>query len=245
MQIIPAIDLSKGKCVRLYQGDFGKMTEYSNSPLLIAQQFVQSGARELHIVDLDGAKLGKEQQFSLIAKISQQNAIVIQVGGGIRSQQQIEQYLSSGVSRVVIGSKAITCVDEVKEWLSVFGAEKIVLALDVKMDERKQPLLCLQGWQQTLSHTLWDLLDDYADKIKYVLCTDISRDGTLQGCNVQFYQQCQQRYPHLLFQASGGIGALSDLRSLMKLNLYGIIVGKALYENCFSLDEAINEVKIC
>lgn len=245
MKIIPAIDLKDGKCVRLYQGDFDKITEYSGLPLLVAQQFAELGASELHIVDLDGAKLGKEQQFSFIAQICEQNALPIQVGGGIRCQQQIEKYFAAGVSRVVIGSKAITCIDEVKEWLALFGPEKIVLALDVKMDEWDQPILVTQGWQQSSRQTLWDLLDIYENtSLKYILCTDIGCDGTLKGSNVRLYQQCLQRYPNLLFQASGGVGTLSDLRLLNTLDLYGVIVGRALYENRFSFSEAINEVKV-
>ncbi len=239
MQILPAIDIKEGKCVRLYQGAFDKVTEYSHSPLAVANAYIAEGATQLHIVDLDGAKRGCCAQMEIMAQLGQL-PITIQVGGGIRTTSQIESLLSTGVSRVVIGSMAITQPQTVKAWLQKFGAEKIILAMDLRLNTLGEPWLVTQGWQQAAQCNLWELLEFYTKYgLQTILCTDISRDGTLLGPNFSLYAACQQRFPELCVQASGGISSIADLQYLKRLNLSGAIVGKALYEKRFSLTEAL------
>jgi len=241
MYIYPAIDLKAGECVRLYQGSFDQITSYDKDPLAVAQHFCQQGAKFLHIVDLDGAKDGQPAHAEVIFKIVQQTDLHVQMGGGIRHKEQIAELLDKGVSRVILGSIAMSQPQEVKKWLQEFGAEKIVLALDVRVNEQGEPHLASHGWQADTAISLWELLEEYNHSaLKHVLCTDIACDGTLQGPNVALYQMCQTRYPHLHFQASGGIGNLEDLKKLSRVPVAGVIIGKALYEKRFTLAEALN-----
>jgi len=239
MNIYPAIDLKSGECVRLYKGSFTDVTVYEKDPVQVAIDYAEQGATDLHIIDLDGAKEGNPANVELIARILQVTRLQVQVGGGIRTKAQIEAYFNQGVSRVIVGSMAITDPSTVKSWLNEYGDDKIVLALDVRMDEKKQPLVATHGWQVNSTTALWDILDLYLDvPLKNILCTDISRDGTLEGPNVELYKECITRYPQLLFQASGGVSSLQDLEDLARIPVSGAIVGKALYENQFSLVEA-------
>lgn len=246
MQVIPAIDIKSGKCVRLYQGKFEQMTEYSGHPWEIANAYAKSGAQELHIVDLDGAKEGEAVQLSRVAQICQLEGLNIQIGGGIRSHRHIKILFADGASRVVIGSMAVTNPKQVKEWMQEFGAERIVLAFDINIDKNGEPIVVTNAWQKQGTQTLWELIDLYKDStLKHVLCTDVSRDGTLQGPNFDLYATCQQKYPDIQFQASGGIGSLDDLVALKKLKMHGAIVGKALLEKRFTLEEALKKVASC
>lgn len=246
MNIYPAIDLKSGACVRLYQGCYDQVTLYENDPLTLAKSFFKDGAMTLHIVDLDGAKQGESINADLIIKIAQESGLQIQSGGGIRTKQQIAAMLNKGIHRIVLGSTAILQPDNVKNWIQEFGPERIVLALDIRIDTAGNPMLALQGWQEASKKTLWEVLDEYRDSLlKHVLCTDISRDGTLSGVNINLYRECIHRYPTLYFQASGGVSTLSDLCELAALSVSGVIIGKALYENKFSLRDAINAVTSC
>jgi phosphoribosylformimino-5-aminoimidazole carboxamide ribotide isomerase len=240
MNVIPAIDIKSGKCFRLYQGKFEQMTEYAGHPWEIANAYAKSGAHELHIVDLDGAKEGEAVQLSRVAQICQLDGLNIQIGGGIRTHRHIKILFADGASRVVIGSMAVTNSKQVKEWMQEFGSDRIVLAFDINMDKKGEPIVVTDGWQTQGSQSLWELIDLYKDaELKHVLCTDINRDGTLQGPNFALYEECQKRYPNILFQASGGIGSLDDLVALKKLKMSGAIVGKALLEKRFTLEEAL------
>jgi len=243
MQIIPAIDLKDGHCVRLLKGDFSAVTQYKNAPLDVALEYQQQGAAYLHIVDLDGARNASPQHTTIIEAICQATQLTIQVGGGIRSTAQIENLLAAGVARVIIGSMAITDAATVKAWLEKFGADKIVLALDILQDEQQTPWLYTHAWQEKSLLSLWDLLADFQSSgLKHVLCTDIARDGTLTGPNITLYQHCQARFPTMSFQASGGVGSLKDIIALKQINLAAAIIGKALYENKVSLVEILAEV---
>ncbi len=243
MLIIPAIDIKAGKCVRLYQGKFEQITEYAGHPWEIANRYAKEHAKELHIVDLDGAKDGEAVQMSRIAQICQLEGLNIQIGGGIRTHRHIKILFADGAARVVIGSLAVSEPEKVKEWMLEFGPERIVLAFDVNIDQKNNPMVVTHAWQTQEKKTLWELIDMYSDvPLKNVLCTDISRDGTLQGPNISLYEQCHKRYPDLLFQASGGIGSLDDLVALKKLKMHGAIVGKALLEKKFTLQEALTKV---
>src|SRR3990167_3774637 len=243
MNIYPAIDLKSGECVRLFQGRYDTVTIYEKDPIALAKSFSEQGATVLHVVDLDGASIGQSVNFNLISKIVDVPGLKIQTGGGFRTKQQVQNALNSGIFRVVLGSHAILKPDDVKMWINEFGSEKIVLALDVRFDNNGDPKLALQGWQIESQKNLWQLLDEYQDvSLKHVLCTDIQCDGTLQGPNFNLYRECKKRYPTLHFQASGGISTLSDLKKLSEIPISGAIVGKALYENKFSLQDAFNEI---
>jgi phosphoribosylformimino-5-aminoimidazole carboxamide ribotide isomerase len=245
MIIYPAVDLYKGNCIRLFCGDFNQQTFYSNDPIEVANNYADAGAKFLHVVDLDGARQGCLVQHDLIIQMQCKSNLKIQMGGGIRNRESIEKLLNHGISRVILGSVAVNEPLLVKKWLDQYGAERIVLAFDVKINEKGEPILATQGWKNLSTKILWDLLDEYSLTAKHVLCTDISRDGTLQGPNKSLYQACALRYPKINFQASGGIQSLKDLQSLNQISMAGVIVGKALYEKKFSLSEAISEVAKC
>lgn len=246
MQIYPAIDLRNNQCVRLLQGQFAQMTIYSADPLAIAQQYATQGATWLHMVDLDGAQQNGHNHWHIAQQIQQQTPLNIQFGGGIRNEQHINDLLTMGIKRIVIGSMAIQQPHTVKQWLRKFGAEQLVIALDVFWQNDADPLIAIQGWQQKTNFTLWQLLEDYQDSgLKHILCTDISRDGLLQGPNLALYQQCQQNYPDYALQASGGISSLTDLKQLQSTKVAGVIIGKALYEQRFTVQDALQETTTC
>ncbi len=240
MIIYPAIDIKDGQCVRLYQGNFDQQTVYDNTPLTMAKNYKQFGASYVHVVDLDGAKNGQAAQSAQIFEIAKQSDLMVQTGGGIRDQETIEKYLKNGVHRVVLGSIAVKDPALVKGFLTTFGGEQILLAIDININQEGTPMAAVHGWQQESDTSLWQLIDTYQKSgLKHILCTDISKDGTLQGPNFALYQECLTRYPDLSIQASGGVSSLQDIQTLKKLKVAGVIVGKALYENCFSLEEAL------
>ncbi len=238
--IFPAIDLMGGKCVRLFQGDFNQRTDYSVSPVDMAKNFAEAGAKWIHIVDLDGAKSEQSQQAELITRIAKHAGLKVQTGGGLRNISQIQKLLAGGVSRVVIGSLAVSNPTQVKHWISELGPDKFTLALDINIDAHGTPRPALRGWQDTSPKTLWQVIDGYINTgVKSVLVTDIAKDGVLQGANTQLYQDFISRYPSLNLITSGGVGSLANVRALKALNPAGIIIGKALYENKFTLAQAI------
>lgn len=238
--IIPAIDLIDGTVVRLYQGDYDKKTEYQLDPVDVVHRYADDGATWLHIVDLTGAKDTSKRQLELIRTMVNTKRMQFQAGGGIRSEDDVTQLLSAGVSRVVIGSLAVKEPELVKHWITKYGSDAIVLALDVNIDDDGNKLIATHGWQQSSGVALEDLLNDFAEVgVKHVLCTDISRDGTLQGANVELYQQMQQQFPGIAWQASGGIGGLQDIQALRPANVEGVILGRALLEGKFTVKEAI------
>lgn len=238
--IIPAIDLIEGRCVRLYKGDFDQRTDYNENPLEVAKSFAAQGATRIHIVDLDGAKRGNTEQTDLIIQIAQESGLKVQTGGGIREISQIQTLLAGGVDRVVVGSLSVTNPQMVKFWINEVGADKIIIALDVNIDDKNIPYPATKGWTEAGSKSLWDVLDDYAGTgLKTVLVTDIDRDGVLQGSNIGLYRDIQKTHPGLNIITSGGVGNISDVKKLKKLNPHGIIIGKALYENRFTVKEAV------
>ena len=240
MIIYPAIDIRAGKCVRLYQGNYSKETIYGDTPIDAAKQFLDKGATWLHLVDLDGAKNPNANQASLINELLRFTPINIQVGGGIRTEYQIDDYFEAGARRVVIGSLAIESPQLVETWLKQHGAERIVLAFDVNFDGVK-PIVMTQAWRKLTDIALFDVVRRFADiGTKHILCTDICRDGALNGPNIDLYQQMIARFPELTIQASGGISQLDDVRGLKHINVSGAIIGRALYEKKFDLSEVLS-----
>ena len=234
--IIPAIDLIDGSVVRLYQGDYEQKTKYEFDPVDVVNDYADQGATWLHIVDLTGAKDTSKRQLTLIKSMRMQ----FQAGGGIRSEEEVAQLLDIGVSRVVIGSLAVKQPELVKSWVTKYGAEHIVLALDINISENGEKLIATHGWQENSGVALEDLLNDFASVgATHVLCTDISRDGTLQGANVELYEEMSARFPNVSWQASGGIGSLNDISALKPTNVGGVILGRALLEGKFTVKEAI------
>nr|WP_314437721.1 1-(5-phosphoribosyl)-5-[(5-phosphoribosylamino)methylideneamino]imidazole-4-carboxamide isomerase [uncultured Brevundimonas sp.] len=239
MLIYPAIDLKDGVCVRLMHGKFDQVTQYDEQPAARLTAFVAEGAEWIHVVDLDGAEAGQAMQHELINQLAKAIDVNIQSGGGVRSRDDVSKLLASGVDRVVIGSLAVTRPDEVAEWLADFGPERITLALDVKIEDGV-PVPALKGWTQSSGVDLWTALDRYPkDAAKHVLVTDVGRDGALTGPNLELLAEIRRRRPDLVLQASGGVSSLDDLSAVKTLGCNGAIVGRALYENRFTLPEAI------
>ncbi|MCO6549069.1 MAG: 1-(5-phosphoribosyl)-5-[(5-phosphoribosylamino)methylideneamino]imidazole-4-carboxamide isomerase [Gilliamella sp.] len=239
--IIPALDLIDGSVVRLHQGDYKQKRDYGNDPLLRLQDYEKQGAKLLHLVDLTGAKDPQKRQILLIQNLINGVQIPVQVGGGIRTEKDIQSLLSAGAARIVIGSTAIKQPELVKQWFSKYGAERLVLALDVRIDNQGNKYVAIHGWQEDSCQTLEQVIDDYLPYgLRHVLCTDISKDGTLSGSNVKLYQEISRKYPQIAFQASGGIGQLSDVKALKDSGVKGVIVGRALLEEKFTVQEAIS-----
>ena len=239
--IIPALDLIDGSVVRLHQGDYDQKRDYGSDPLLRLQEYQRQGAKLLHLVDLTGAKDPKARQITLIQTLIKGVQVPVQIGGGIRTQDDVEALLAAGAARVVIGSTAIKQPELVKQWFSKYGSEALVLALDVRITADGNKYVAIHGWQEDSNQTLEQVIDDYLPHgLKHVLCTDISKDGTLSGSNVRLYREISQKYPQIAFQASGGIGQLDDVKALKDSGVAGVIVGRALLEGKFTVEEAIS-----
>ena len=238
--IIPAIDLINGKVVRLYQGDYGQKTEYTASAQERFDLYVAAGATQLHLVDLDGAKDASQRQLTVIRELLKNTRAPVQIGGGVRSEQDVKDLLDAGANRVVVGSTAVKSPELVMGWMEKYGADKIVLALDVNIDADGRRKIAVAGWQQDSGVTIEDLIERFLPAgLTYVLCTDISRDGTLLGSNVALYQSLAAQYPQVSFQASGGIGGIADIEALKGSGVGGVILGRSLLEGKFTAEEAI------
>lgn len=238
--IIPALDLIDGTVVRLHQGDYAQQRDYGNDPLTRLQGYAAEGAEVLHLVDLTGAKDPAKRQIPLIKTLVAGVNVPVQVGGGIRTEEDVAALLAAGVARVVVGSTAVKSPEIVKGWFTRFGTEALVLALDVRIDAEGVKQVAVSGWQENSGVSLEALIETYQPVgLKHVLCTDISRDGTLAGSNVSLYEEVCARYPQIAFQSSGGIGGLPDIAALRGTGVRGVIVGRALLEGKFNVTEAI------
>ena len=238
--IIPAIDLIDGCVVRLHQGDYGLRRDYGEDPLARLQRYQASGAQLLHIVDLTGAKDPKARQIPLLRELLGSLSIPVQTGGGIRSADDVRSLLNAGAARVVVGSAAVKRTDEVAGWMKTFGADKLVLALDVRINQAGNAEVAVSGRQENSGVLMDDLIRAFEPAgLRYVLTTDISKDGTLAGPNTALYAKLAQTFPNIDFQASGGIGSLDDIRAVSHTGAAGVIVGRALLEGKFTLEEAI------
>lgn len=227
--VIPAIDLIQGQVVRLKQGNFSKVTYYENSPLELASKYFASGRTWIHVVDLDGAKLGNLQQLELIQALKA-TSINIQAGGGIRSLETARSCIKAGIDRLVFGSLALSNPKLMLEIIQEIEPDTVILALDIKM-EQGIPYPAIHGWQQSTSKPLWDWVEFYqAQGINRFLCTDIACDGMMNGPNFYLYQEATQRFPELNWQASGGIRHEDDIKTLEGLGIFEVILGRMLYE---------------
>jgi len=237
MQLLPAIDIRGGRCVRLLKGDFDRETRYDVDPVELAQHYADLGAEWLHVVDLDGAAKGEPVNLDLVKAMRDSAGVNIQLGGGIRSRDNLVRTLAVA-QRVVIGSLAVTAPDQVVTWLNEFGAERFTLALDVRLDDDRTPFITTHGWQKASATTLWDALARFQPNgIEHVLCTDVSKDGALEGPNLALYRDCVERWPAIAFQASGGVRNAADLAALAQIGMRRAVSGKALLEGRLSTTE--------
>jgi len=217
--------------VRLLHGDFARETRYEISPASLLQKYRDMGADWLHVVDLDGAKDGSLGNLPAIVHLAAQRTVKLQVGGGLRNTAAVTQMLDVGVARVVIGSAAVTQIDQVRSWLDHFGPERVALAFDVRLDGGGTPHVATHGWQRQSELSLWSALENFTgSQLKHVLCTDVGRDGALTGPNVGLYAEAVRRHPEIDWQASGGIRGAADLHALDQAGAAAAISGKALLE---------------
>lgn len=233
MFIYPAIDLYESKAVRLYKGDYAQMTVYSDCPAEVAKAFAAAGAKHIHLVDLEGAKKGEPANLETIRSIMEAADLFVEVGGGIRDMKTVEQYLSIGVDRVILGTAAVTNPEFLEEAIATYG-ERIAVGVDLK-----DGYVAIKGWTEKSELTA----DDFFAKmeklgVKTIICTDISRDGAMKGTNRELYQQLSQKYSIDLI-ASGGVSTLEDVKALAAMELHGAIIGKAYYIGAIDLKTAV------
>jgi phosphoribosylformimino-5-aminoimidazole carboxamide ribotide isomerase len=238
LNVIPAIDLRGGNVVRLKQGDYAQQTTYDANPRELAQRYAAAGATWLHLVDLDGARSGALDNLAVIESIAA-DGMRIQAGGGVRSEDDLARLFSAGVSRVVLGSVAIREPERVADWLTRYGAEQLTIALDTRLIDGRWALPSA-GWTEMETRTLDELAPWYAERgARHLLCTDIDRDGMLAGFNLQLYRHLAETVPHLAVQASGGVRSLDDIRAARDAGAKGVILGRALLEARFTIEEAL------
>jgi len=237
MEVIPAIDLLGGEIVRLYQGDFDQVTHYVKDPVELARRYAGAGAQRLHVVDLDGAKTGRQTNLPIIEQLAGLD-IAVQTGGGIRDLAGLRRLLDAGVRRGVVGSAAVKQPELVDTWLEAVGPDAIILALDVRLGENNEPELLVDGWQAGTGQQLWPFVERYLERgAREFLCTDVARDGTLEGPNVELYRACASRFPQAEFIASGGVSSVADLVALDQAGARRVVTGKALLDGRLTLEE--------
>lgn len=231
MDIIVAIDLIDGKCVRLIQGDFKRKKIYYKDPLDVALLLENHGISRLHLVDLDGAKKGKVVHWKILEKIAKSTHLIIDFGGGIHSEEDIRTVFENGGHMATVGSIAVKKPFLLKEWIDTYGGDKILLGVDVKNNK-----IATNGWTQFIDLPFWDFLQEKSNHgVKKIFCTDISRDGVLSGPSFFLYKKIIEEFPNIEFIASGGISNMDDVDKLFNLGCHGVIIGKAIYENKISL----------
>ena len=233
IKVIPAIDLIDGQCVRLSAGDFSRKKVYNAKPLDVAKEFEDAGIQYLHIVDLDAAKQGKPVNLDVIESIASQTNLIIDAGGGIKNNQAIQQLFDVGVQQVTAGSVAVKQVSLVEQWLIDYGADRLILGADVK-----DGFIAIDAWTKQSTQAIEPFLDGYIQKgMRSCICTDIRKDGLLQGPSIALYQSLMNQFPSLNLIASGGVGSLADIEALDAIGCYAVIVGKAIYEQKISLEQ--------
>lgn len=239
MEIIPAIDLLDGRCVRLFQGDYAKVTHYDIDLLELADRYREAGIRRLHVVDLNGARDGLGANRAQIAEVVRSSGLLIQVGGGIRSRENALHWLAAGVERVIVGSAAILAPEAVLGWLSAQDSHRLVPAFDVRLDNgHGPPRAFTHGWRADSGRSLWDLMQLYlAAGVRDFLCTDVARDGTLAGPNIELYAEATRRYPAARIIASGGLSSAADLAGLAATGVAAVVTGRALLDGRLTIGE--------
>lgn len=233
LDIIPAIDIIDGKCVRLSRGDYSQKKIYNEDPLEVALEFQEYGLKRLHLVDLDGAKESHVVNWKVLEQISSRTNLIIDFGGGIKSDEDIEIIFNNGAKMATIGSIAVKNRNLFFEWVDKFGPEKIILGADVN-----QKKIAISGWLEITELNIFDFLDDYlSNGVKKVMCTDISRDGMLNGTSVDLYEEISNKFSNIELIASGGVTSINEIDVLQKMNVSGVIIGKAIYEGKIKLDD--------
>ncbi len=233
IEIIPAIDVIDGKCVRLTQGDYTQKKSYHDHPLEVAKRFEAFGIRRLHLVDLDGAKEKKVVNHRVLEDVCSKTGLVVDFGGGIQSDDDIKIAFECGANQITGGSVAVKNRDLFGKWLSNYGGEKIILGTDTKNKK-----IAVHGWQETSDVWLWDIIEEYLPQgIKYTISTDVAKDGLLEGPSFDLYKEIQDKYQMLNIIASGGVAHIHDVEKLNEMNIYGVIIGKAIYEERIKLDD--------
>ena len=237
MKIFPAIDLYDKKAVRLFKGDYAQMTVYNDDPVAVARDFEKQGAEYIHVVDLEGAKIGVPAHLDVVKAIAENTSLFIEIGGGIRNMETVDKYLSVGASRVILGTAAVNDEAFLREAVSKYG-DKIAVGADVK-----NGCIAIKGWLETSGMTLEDFLQKMESiGVRNIICTDISKDGAMKGTNLALYKTLSEKF-RLDITASGGVSSMEDIRQLRKMDLYGAIVGKAYYTGAIDLKEALEVAK--
>ena len=235
IELIPAIDIIEGKCVRLVQGQYQQKKTYSDQPLQVARHFAGLGVRRLHLVDLDGAKAGKVVNLDILQSIAEDTALVIDFGGGIKSDEDIQSVFDAGAAMITAGSIAVKDRAKVEKWLAEYGPEKIILGADTRDGK-----ISINAWQEDTTLGIFDFVQGYMNLgIKRLICTDIARDGMLGGTALDLYKALKDRFPSLEIIASGGVSGMEDIRELDQAGIDGVIFGKAFYEGNITSQEIV------
>ncbi len=237
INIIPAIDIIAGQCVRLTQGDYEQKKVYNEDPLAMAREFEAAGIKNLHLVDLDGAKAQDVVNLPVLERIVLETSLKVDFGGGVKTDEAIQKVFKAGAFQVTGGSIAVKSPETFSRWLGKYGPERLILGADVKNGK-----VAINGWQEESTLELTAFLEDYVEKgVRYVICTDVSKDGMLEGPAVALYKDIIRQFPDLKLIASGGVSNMEDIKILSEEGLYGVIVGKAIYEGRITLEE-INQM---
>ena len=237
MILFPAIDLYDGKAVRLFKGYYAQMTVYSHNPIEIARDFEKKGAKAVHLVDLEGAKDGTTPNLQIVKQIAKETSLFTEIGGGIRNMETVRAYLENGVDRVILGTAAVNDEAFLKEAIAAYGS-RIAVGVDVK-----DGFVAIKGWTENSQYSCFDFCKKMVDLgVEYLICTDISKDGAMQGTNRELYRELSEKFS-VNITASGGVSTLEDIRALRQMNLYGAIVGKAYYNGAIDLVAALEAAK--
>lgn len=241
IEIIPAIDIINGQCVRLTQGDYEQKKVYNSNPVEVAKSFEDAGIQRLHLVDLDGAKAKHIVNVAVLEKVAKATNLTIDFGGGIKSDKDLKMAFEAGAKQITAGSIAVANPDLVKRWMEEYGASKIILGADVKGLQ-----IAVNGWQEASSEELFPFLESYLEKgMEYCICTDVAKDGLLQGTSIDLYQSILERFPQLKLIASGGVTSMKEVEKLNAIGCHGVIIGKAIYEGRIRLKELEKLIVSC
>ncbi|MGE5520076.1 MAG: 1-(5-phosphoribosyl)-5-[(5-phosphoribosylamino)methylideneamino]imidazole-4-carboxamide isomerase [Candidatus Dadabacteria bacterium] len=226
MEIIPAIDIIEGKCVRLTHGDFSRKTIYNDNPLEVAKEFEHAGIRRLHLVDLDGAREGRVRNWKVLENVAGKTSLVVDFGGGINEEHDVQVVLNSGAAMATVGSIAVKQQEIFVSWIKKFGAANFLLGADVRKEK-----ITVSGWLENTDIDVYDFIETYiAEGVSQIFCTDVSKDGAMEGPSIELYKKIIERFPNLNFIASGGVSKMDDVVQLQEIGCKGVIIGKAIYE---------------